>query len=92
MKLPQLHASQGYKQQVYAKSNTHLIGFSGVAPEGILDTIGGVFSGAVSKIPCILANAGPGALGCLYCGPNPACLALCAGPTLVSSILNCLNS
>lgn len=89
MKLPTLQSSPAGFHSV-AGPHVHYQVQQGIGPEGILDTIGSVVSGAVSKIPCVLSKAGPSALGCLFCGPNPACLALCAGPALVSSIMQCL--
>ncbi|HVZ39304.1 MAG TPA: hypothetical protein VHI13_08515 [Candidatus Kapabacteria bacterium] len=40
-------------------------------------------------LSCIL-KCGAAALGCVLCGPNPACWLLCAGPAAFTCIKECL--
>jgi hypothetical protein len=96
MKLPRLNAAyidtpQGFYAGSAAIAHAGVPASSQVDMSGILDTIKDIAGGLLGKVPCVLSAAGPKGLSCLTtCGPNPACLAACAGPALVSAILGCL--
>lgn len=91
MKLPNLSTSLTVApaRQIYA-------GVPGIAPgqiqtSGIFDFIKDIGGSILGKIPCLLSAAGPIGIKCLTsCGPNPACLATCAGPDLVGAIMGCM--
>lgn len=94
MKLPKFESSQDVVSlgngQFYSTSMSHA-SMPGVEMNGIFDSIWDGIKGAVGKIPCVLSKAGAKGVSCLaQCGPNPACLASCAGPTVVSSIMECI--
>lgn len=95
MKLPSLDTAVYPAGKTITPGQHDLISSTGIIPSGIFDDILGtvkdVVVGGIGKIPCILSKAGPKGVSCLTeCGPNPGCLAACAGPTLVSSIMSCL--
>ncbi len=93
MKLPKLDVITttqiplGKHYQGNIVNNTEL---QGIVVNNIFDDITKGVGSAVGKIPCVLSKAGPEALQCISCGPDPICLAACAGPTLVKSIMSCL--
>lgn len=99
MKLPVIvhspivqHAAE--HSQFYSAASLRNPAMPGVEMNGILDflgPIGDVIGGALGKVPCILSKVGPQGVACLtQCGPNPACLASCAGPGAVQAILGCM--
>lgn len=96
MKLPNLNAAYIDTPQGFYTASAAMVPANTPVPSqvnmsGILDTIKDIASGVIGKIPCVLAAAGPKGISCLAtCGPNPACLATCAGPALVSAIMGCL--
>jgi hypothetical protein len=103
MKLPQLNSTAvGMHQQAfYTTSTMQATMQAGIHPNGFFDSIGdvlgsigsgigGVITGGIGKIPCILSKAGPKGIECFTrCGLNAGCLASCAGPSVVNAILSC---
>lgn len=98
MKLPKLEATLAtymVSSQHYPEKMVNNVGLKGIEMSNIFDDIAGgigdVVGGVASKAPCVLSKVGPKGVQCLLkCGPNPLCLATCAGPSLVSSIMSCI--
>lgn len=81
--------------QFYSTAMTTNPALPGIEMNGIFDDIWGgikdVAGTVLGKIPCVLSKAGAKGVSCLtQCGPNPVCLATCAGPTLMTSIMECI--
>ncbi|WP_143310344.1 hypothetical protein [Chitinophaga vietnamensis] len=91
MKLPNLSTSltAAPARQIYA--GVPAMASGQIQTSGFLDFLKDVGNAVVGKVPCLLSAAGPIGIKCLTtCGPNPACLAACAGPDLVGAIMGCL--
>lgn len=97
MKIPKLAYVQPPSRggQFYATVSLDNPALAGIQMNNIFgDIFGGIkdiVAGGIGKIPCILSKAGPKGISCFtQCGPNPGCLAACAGPSVVSAIMDCL--
>ncbi|RAJ05029.1 hypothetical protein LX64_02183 [Chitinophaga skermanii] len=91
MKLPTFTSSTTVRNSGQFYASRSFQSAQQVQPAGIFDIIKDIGSAVIGKAPCVLAAAGPKGVSCLAsCGPNPACLATCAGPALVQSIMGCL--
>ncbi len=97
MKLPTLDSASDRVQSV-CFSDVHANGHAALQGVEMNNIFGDIFGGlkdivvgGIGKIPCILSKAGPQGIACFTkCGPNPGCLAACAGPSVLSSIMSCI--
>jgi hypothetical protein len=94
MKLPRLTAeySLGPAMQTYSTAPSGAPGPGGVTTMDFFSDIGGVFSGILSKVPCLIGCGLPNALSlATTCGIDPACWISHAPAAVGGCIRQCLQ-
>ncbi|MBO2465443.1 hypothetical protein [Actinomadura violacea] len=63
-----------------------------VAPMGLLDGLGGIFGGVLSKVPCLIGCGLPNAVSLVgQCGLDPSCYIERAPSAVAGCIRQCLQ-